>query len=55
MTVADLVRAGGGLSDAAYGGKAELTRYRVEGGETRRTELMEVDLAQALRGDPKEN
>ena len=55
MTVADLVRAGGGLSDAAYGGKAELTRYRVEDGETRRTDLIEVDLAQALLGDPKEN
>ena len=55
MTVADLVRAGGGLSDAAYGGKAELTRYRVQDGETRRTDLVEIDLAQALRGDPKEN
>jgi polysaccharide biosynthesis/export protein len=55
MTIADLVRAGGGLSDAAYGGKAELTRYRVENGENRRTDLMEIDLAQALRGNPKEN
>jgi polysaccharide export outer membrane protein len=55
MTVADLVRAGGGLSDAAYGGKAELTRYRVEDGETRRTDLLEIDLTEALRGDPKEN
>jgi protein involved in polysaccharide export with SLBB domain len=55
MTIADLVRAGGGLSDAAYGGKAELTRYRVENGETRRTDLIEIDLAQALRGDAKEN
>jgi polysaccharide biosynthesis/export protein len=55
MTVADLVRAGGGLSDAAYNGKAELTRYRVVDGETRRTDLIEVDLAQALRGDPKDN
>jgi polysaccharide export outer membrane protein len=55
MTVADLVRAGGGLSDAAYRGKAELTRYRVQDGETRRTDLLEIDLAQALRGDPKEN
>ncbi|MDB6011843.1 MAG: hypothetical protein JWL65_4093, partial [Gammaproteobacteria bacterium] len=55
MTIADLVRAGGGLADAAYGGKAELTRYRVEDGETRRTDLIEVDLTQALRGDPKEN
>jgi len=55
MTVADLVRAGGGLSDAAYGGKAELTRYKVEDGETRRTDLIEIDLALALKGDPKEN
>jgi len=55
MTIADLVRAGGGLSDAAYGGKAELTRYKVENGETRRTELIEIDLAQALKGDTKEN
>ena len=55
MTIADLVRAGGGLSDAAYGGKAELTRYRVENGENRRTDLLEIDLAQALRGNPKEN
>lgn len=55
MKVSDLVRAGGGLSDAAYGGKAELTRYRVEDGQTRRTELIEIDLAQAMRGDPKEN
>jgi polysaccharide export outer membrane protein len=55
MTVADLVRAGGGLSDAAYGGKAELTRYRVIDGDTRRTDLVEIDLAEALRGDPKDN
>lgn len=55
MKITDLVRAGGGLADAAYGGKAELTRYRVEDGQTRRTELIEIDLADALRGDPKEN
>ena len=30
MRVSDLLRAGGGLQDAAYGAKAELTRYRVE-------------------------
>ena len=55
MTVADLIRAGGGLSDAAYGGKAELTRYKIENGETRRTDLIEIDLAQALHGDSGEN
>jgi polysaccharide biosynthesis/export protein len=55
MTVADLVRAGGGLSDAAYGGKAELTRYTIENGATRRTDLIEIDLSQALSGDLAEN
>ena len=49
------MRAGGGLSDAAYGGKAELTRYRVEDGQTRHTELIEIDLADAMRGDSKED
>ncbi|MEZ5488637.1 MAG: SLBB domain-containing protein, partial [Steroidobacteraceae bacterium] len=51
MTVSDLVRAGGNLSDAAYGGKAELARYSVVDGEARRTELIEIDLAKALAGD----
>ena len=55
MTVRDLIRAGGGLSDAAYGGSAELTRYQVVNGESRRTELIQVDLAAALRGDPAAN
>jgi protein involved in polysaccharide export with SLBB domain len=55
MTVRDLVRAGGSLTDAAYGGQAELTRYNVVNGETRRTELVEIDLAAALRGDPTSN
>jgi polysaccharide biosynthesis/export protein len=51
MTVSDLIRAGGNLSDAAYGGKAELTRYMVVDGEARRTELIEIDLAKVLLGD----
>ena len=55
MTVADLVRAGGGLAAAAYPGKAELTRYVVADGGTRRTELMSVDLAAALRGNAADN
>jgi polysaccharide biosynthesis/export protein len=55
MTVRDLVRAGGGLSDSAYGGTAELTRYVVVNGESRRTELITVDLAAALRGDATAN
>jgi protein involved in polysaccharide export with SLBB domain len=55
MTIGDLVRAGGGLADAAYGTKAELTRYEVLNGESRRTELIEVDLAAALHGDRAAN
>jgi polysaccharide export outer membrane protein len=55
MTVRDLVRAGGGLSDAAYSGTAELTRYQIVDGESRKTELIQVDLAAALRGDTAAN
>jgi protein involved in polysaccharide export with SLBB domain len=55
MTVADLIRAGGGLSVAAYSGKAELSRYQVVNGQTRRMELINVDLGAALRGDPEQN
>jgi len=55
MTVRDLIRAGGGLSDDAYGGTAELTRYAVENGESRVTELLKVDLAAVMRGDSAAN
>jgi len=50
MRISDLLRAGGGMQDAAYGAKAELTRYRVDG-DLRRTQLIEIDLAAVLRGD----
>ncbi len=50
MRVSDLIRSGGGLQDAAYGSKAELTRYRLEG-EVRKTQLVEVDLGAILAGD----
>lgn len=55
MTVRDLVRAGGGTLDSAYGRAAELTRYSTGDGESRHTELIQVDLAAALRGDPAAN
>ncbi len=55
MTVADLVRAGGGLADAAYGSQAELTRYKVVNGQARSTEVVTVDLAAAMHGDPAGN
>jgi len=55
MRVADLIRAGGGLADAAYSGKAELTRYVVQRDGTRQTEIIDLDLAQALGGNPAAN
>jgi len=50
MTVSDLLRAGGSLDEAAYGGAAELTRYEVLDGERRQTELIPIDLAELLAG-----
>jgi protein involved in polysaccharide export with SLBB domain len=50
MRVSDLLRAGGGLQDAAYGSKAELTRYQL-GSEARQTQLIDIDLAAILKGD----
>jgi len=55
MKVSDLIRAGGSLADAAYGGTAELTRYKVVNGESRRTELIEIDLAAVTRGEAAAN
>jgi polysaccharide export outer membrane protein len=52
MRVSDLIRAGGSLNEAAYGGKAELTRNTINDGEGRKTELIEIDLAKAMAGDP---
>jgi protein involved in polysaccharide export with SLBB domain len=52
MTVSDLVRAGGGLAEQAFGGEAELARYVVRDGQTRRAEVLKIDLALALAGDP---
>ncbi|HKQ13591.1 MAG TPA: SLBB domain-containing protein [Steroidobacteraceae bacterium] len=52
MRVSDLLRAGGSLDEAAYGGQAELTRYEVTNGESRQADLIKIDLAQVLAGDP---
>jgi polysaccharide export outer membrane protein len=54
MRVSDLLRAGGGLQDAAYGATAELTRYRVSN-DLRQTQRLEIDLAAILRGDENAN
>jgi len=55
MRVSDLVRAGGGTTEAAYGRSAELIRYQVVNGEARRTELLNIDLSAALQGSPGAN
>ena len=51
MRVSDLLRAGGSLDEAAYGTKAELTRYSVAGGEARESELISIDLDKLRAGD----
>jgi protein involved in polysaccharide export with SLBB domain len=51
MRISDLLRAGGGLSEAAYVADAELTRYAIVNGEYRETELITVDLAGLLKGN----
>jgi protein involved in polysaccharide export with SLBB domain len=55
MRISDLIRAGGGLAEQAYGSEAELARYEMRDGQTRQTEVVKVDLAQALAGDPTAN
>jgi len=51
MTVSDLIRAGGGLAEQAFGGDAELARYEVRDGRTRQTEVIRIDLARVIGGD----
>jgi polysaccharide biosynthesis/export protein len=55
MHVSDLIRAGGSLEDAAFGGQAELTRYEVINGDARQTDLIAIDLAAIRRGDAAAN
>ncbi len=51
MTVSDLIRAGGGLAEEAYGGEADLARYEVRDGQSRKTDVVKVDLGRALAGE----
>jgi polysaccharide biosynthesis/export protein len=55
MHISDLIRAGGSLEDAAFGGQAELTRYEVRNGDARQTDLLAIDLAAIRRGDTSAN
>ena len=55
MHISDLVRAGGGTADSAYGQSAELVRYEVVNGQSRRIQLLNIDLVAALHGDAGAN
>jgi polysaccharide export outer membrane protein len=55
MRISDLIRAGGSLTDSAYGGLAELARYQVVDGQSRQTQVVDIDLAAVLRNDPAAN
>lgn len=55
MTVADLIRASGGLAENAFGGLAELARYEIRDGATRTTDVMGIQVEEALRGEPGAN
>ena len=55
MRVSDLIRAGGSLTDSAFDGDAELTRYQVIDGKQRQTALLELNLAAIRRGDAGAN
>ena len=47
----DLVRAGGSLDETAFDAEAELARFEVVNGESRRTAMVSINLAAALAGD----
>ena len=51
MTILDLIRAGGGLTEAAYNLDAELVRYNIIDGETRQTEVITVNLERGASGE----
>jgi protein involved in polysaccharide export with SLBB domain len=51
MRLSDLLRAGGNLTEGAYIGGAELTRFTVVNGEYRNKRVIDVDLDAVLRGD----
>jgi protein involved in polysaccharide export with SLBB domain len=51
MSINDLIRAGGGLAEEAYTLHAEIARYEIVSGETRSTQVIDIDLDASLRGD----
>ena len=55
MRLADLVRAGGGVGEAAYLNTAEVTRYELVNGHQRRTAHHTVNIGAAMQGNDTEN
>jgi protein involved in polysaccharide export with SLBB domain len=51
MTISDLIRAGGGLTDAAYRLEAELTRDALDHNSELEKEHIKIDLKRLLEGD----
>lgn len=55
MRVSDLVFAGGNVTEMAFLGRAEVTRYKVINGERRESDHIEIDLNAALGGEQRSN
>lgn len=53
MKISDLITVAGGLTERAYAKTAEITRFNIEGGDTREAVHYTVDLADVLSGDVK--
>lgn len=51
MTAGDLIRAGGGLDDAAYATGAELTRYVIAENQARKTDVIDLELSAAAASE----
>jgi protein involved in polysaccharide export with SLBB domain len=55
MKISDLIRAGGGLDEGAYALDAELTRVNLEGGKSRSTDVIPVNLVAVGANNPVAN
>lgn len=55
MRLTDLLFAAGNVTESAYLGKGEVTRYKVVGSERRVVDHIEIDLSAALRGEEVSN
>lgn len=55
MRISDLLRAGGGLDQAAYPAEAELTRHEIVNGESRETGHFAIDLESVRASDASSN